>query len=865
MSVLRVTLSELKRLSGGILPKLVLLSMTLIPLLYGGIYLYANWDPYNSVDEVSGALVMEDTGAKDSSGKQVNTGETVANQLKESGDFDWQDVETRDEAVKAVADGDLEFALVIPQDFSKNLQSTAAIKPDADGKVKDLDPQSAGIEIITNDANNYILTNIVKTAGTAVRDSVASEVGDQTANTLLASFTDIHSNVEQAADGAAEVSDGSVQLKSALDQIKDGTSSLSDGAVSLKDGTSTLSDGSQKLVDGQQQLADGSSTLATGADSLKQGASDAHSGAAQLADGSSKLYAGTQTFSDGADALKDGTSQLSDGAAQLKTGTSDLSAGADTLSAGTSDLATGADQLAQGTGELNSKLQKSGLNDVASGLSAVCKDLSQQSATGAGDLTQKVSEQVAANVKTQLDPLVAAGTLTQQQADQILAQVTSEPAKTDLTNLNQAALGAVDEKLGSLGSSCATDGTSTLATDITSLTGAVSQINDGAQALKDGSSSVNDGAGKLAGGARDLKTGAASLSDGADQAKQGAADLSDGAQKIEDNTKTLSEGAAALAGGTQKLADGSSTLATGANDLAEGEKTALDGQKNLAGGAEKLDSGAGELADGATALNDGAGKAQTGAGDLSSGAGQLSSGLADGEKKIPSLNEDQRKDTASTMSNPVNLDRTSLASGSNYGEGMGPFFMVLALWIGALMLVQTMRPENLRALASNAPSSRINLGSWGPFALVGVLQTLLLFAVVKWALGFDMAHPWLVFFFLGFVSLVYTAIIYGLVSLLGAPGKLVALVILIIQLVTAGGMMPYETLPHSIRWLHHVLPMGWALGGVRRLIYDIDLQAVPLHLAVLALWGVLGLLLGYLGTRKNRTWTLKTLNPEISV
>lgn len=44
MSVVRVALVELKRLTSGVLPVLVLLAMSCIPLLYGSLYLYGNWD-----------------------------------------------------------------------------------------------------------------------------------------------------------------------------------------------------------------------------------------------------------------------------------------------------------------------------------------------------------------------------------------------------------------------------------------------------------------------------------------------------------------------------------------------------------------------------------------------------------------------------------------------------------------------------------------------------------------------------------------------------------------------------------------------------------------------------------------------------
>lgn len=867
MGILRVTLSELKRLTAGILPKLVLLAMACIPLLYGGIYLYANWDPYGTVDEVPGALVMQDAGAENSSGEHVNTGQEVADNLKESADFQWHDVQTRDEAVEKVANGDYSFALIIPSDFSKNLQSAGSFKPDDNGNVGEIDPESAGIEVITNDANNYILTSIVNRAGTAVRDTVASKVGNETANQLLASFTTIHSNISDAADGAQELDEGSVKLTDALDQVKDGSSSLANGTLTLKDGTIQLRDGSGRLVDGQKQLVDGSGQLAQGADKLSSGVSDASSGAQQLADGSAKLYGGTQQLSTGASDLAAGTQKLSDGGHTLSDSTGQLSTGASDLANGTGDLASGASQLADGTAELNQKIQDSGIGKVGEDLNKVCADLSsaENSPNGAAQLTDDVTARLHSDMQAQLAPLVADGTLTQEQADQILGRITSEQTKADLTTVNQNALDKISDGLDRLGSSCAIDGTSAIGGKIGELTSGVAQLNDGAHKISEGAAAAHDGATKLSDGASKLNDGAQQLSAGIDSANDGAHKLASGSKELETNTGKLADGAAKLAGGTLQLSDGSSTLAAAAHQLNDGQQSALAGTQDLANGAAKLDDGATDLHDGAVKLDDGTGKVQSGAQDLSDGANQLHTGLSDGVKKIPSLNESQQNAVADTMSNPVDLHDTSLASGDVYGEGMGPFFMVLALWIGALMLVQTMRPENTRALASNTNSARITVGAWGPFAVVGILQTILLYAVVDWVLGFDFAHPFWVFVFLGLVSLVYTAIIYGFVALLAAPGKLLALIVLIIQLVTAGGMMPYQTLPESIRWLHYVLPMGWALSGVRRLAYGIDLGAMPGIIAVLLLWGFIGLLLGYIGTRRSRTWTLKTLNPEIAV
>ena len=125
MTVLRVALVELKRLTSGVLPVLVLIAMSCIPLLYGALYLYGNWDAYGHVNGIVGALVVEDEGATDSSGQQVNTGAEVKKNLLDAGTFAWRQVPTREEAVDGVEKGTYDFALVIPKNFSRNLQSAA--------------------------------------------------------------------------------------------------------------------------------------------------------------------------------------------------------------------------------------------------------------------------------------------------------------------------------------------------------------------------------------------------------------------------------------------------------------------------------------------------------------------------------------------------------------------------------------------------------------------------------------------------------------------------------------------------------------------------------------------------------------------
>ena len=854
MSVVRVALVELKRLTSGVLPVLVLLAMSCIPLLYGSLYLYGNWDAYGNVNGIVGALVVEDEGAKDASGNDLNTGADVKKSLLDAGTFDWKSVETRDKAVQGVSDGTYDFALVIPKDFSARLVSTGSFKPDEKGNTGPINPQAAGLEIITNDANNYVLTNIVTKAGTAVRDSVASKVGDKTANTLLASFTTIHGKMNEAADGADKINANTVKLSDAMTQLADGTGTLNDGAVKLADGSEQLVDGSGRLIEGQNKLADGSSQLADGAGTLNQGAGKVNDGAVKLADGSS-------TLANGASDAHNGASQLADGSAALANGTGSLKKGAN-------DLAQGAQQVADGTHSLKNALDQDGVRQLPGTLTAMCQNLnsidtSAPSGDFGTDLSNTVVSKVAEDTRQKLAPLVESGSISQETADAIVANINSEQTKSAVASANDQALKNHLAQHGQAGSdvlaklqtlkndNCVATGESAAAQKLSTLIDGVDKLDSGATAVAQGAGTLRDGITKL-------DSGATTLADG-------SAKLADGTGKVADGASTLNNGASQLADGTGELKNGTGNLHNGAQQLADGEKEAVDGQNKLHEGATTLQDGSSQLADGTGKLNSSTGQIADGTGQLKDGTGQLSTGLQNGTRQIPNLNEEQQKDVASVMSSPVDLEHSSLANGRNYGEGMGPFFMCLALWIGGLMLVQTLRPLNNRALASKAPTARIILGSWLPFGLIGIAQAVLMFAAVKFGLGFQMAHPWLAFLFLCFVATIFTLFIHGVVVFFGSPGKLIALIIMILQLITAGGTMPYETLPHAMRWMHDFFPMGYAVTGMRRLSYGINESSLMPIMMYLLLWGAAGLVLGYLGTRRDRIWSLKKLIPEITV
>ena len=774
MTILRLALSELKRMTRGTLPKLALIAVTCVPLLYGALYLYANWDPQGNLDKVTAAVVNLDEGGEQD-GEVTRVGDDVIESLHEDGTFSWAHLDSTAEAAATVASGEYAFALILPEDF------TAALLSPEDFQ----DPAKANIELLTNDANNFMVSNFANTLASEVRNSVAQEVGTETAAAMIAGFVDVHGSLNEAADGAR--------------QLYDGTLSLGDGVLTLADGTTTLVDGGRQLAAGTGELHSGAAQLSGGLHELNQGQSRLRDGSRELAAGSSQLQSGSAQLSDGLDQLKQRTATLPQSVAQLDEGARKAKDAADQLALGSQQVADGNQQLAT----------------TADDAIEVINQLQEDTTTR----LQEAKDQSTAL----LDELVANGTLTPEQAEAIETQLSQSIGNSSLSTRLQEQIKQVNTGLGTL----------------------QSQLNQ----LADGSQEVADGNAKLA-------TGLGTLSEGTGQLNKAVPGLVDGISS-------------AAAGGSE-LADGASDLSTGAATLADGQQAALEGTGQAVTGADALREGADELKDGSYALRDGLVQLSDGVGELSNGAhelqdgsDELATGLGEGADEVPNPDAPTSDQLADVIGEPITLTNAKQAEAQAYGEGLAPFFMTLATFIGVLILTQVMRPVTRRALASNGRSWKIALGGWLPFAAIAVTQTSLLYAVVRFGLGLQTAHPWLTWGLFVLAALCFSALVQGIFALLGTAGKFVVLVLMVLQLVTAGGTFPWETLPDSLHIVHQILPMGNVVVGMRHLMYGADLGVLSAIAGSLLGYTLLGLLISLMAVHKNKTWTLKTLQPEL--
>ncbi|WIK60049.1 YhgE/Pip family protein [Dermabacter hominis] len=348
------------------------------------------------------------------------------------------------------------------------------------------------------------------------------------------------------------------------------------------------------------------------------------------------------------------------------------------------------------------------------------------------------------------------------------------------------------------------------------------ELVDGINQLATGANTLDDGLGKLSNGAGDLTNGTGRLADGTSQLKDGTGTAYAGASTLADGASKLDAASGKLNDGAQRLATGSSDLTTGAGKLQDGAIKLDGGIGKLNDGAVKLHDGSIKLNDGAVKLNDGLGKLNDGAtelggglGKLKDGANELHDGLADGVEQVPNYSTSEKDHLASVASQQVDLSKHRLHEVESYGYGLGPYFMTLSLWIGALAFFLVFPALSGRRVGSNMPAAMVALASYLPGALVSVLQSVLMVSTVHFLVGIDMMRLGQAFLISFIASLTFMALNQALVACFGPVGRFMSLIFTVLQLASAGATYPIETTPKFFQIISPYLPFTSVVNALR--------------------------------------------------
>ena len=227
---------------------------------------------------------------------------------------------------------------------------------------------------------------------------------------------------------------------------------------------------------------------------------------------------------------------------------------------------------------------------------------------------------------------------------------------------------------------------------------------------------------------------------------------------------------------------------------------------------------------------------------------------------------------AVALAAPVGVTTIAVYPVENFGSQMAPFYTALALWVGSVLMIISIRSdvttENVvEGLDSSHPAveyfkrHRVGLGEgflgrYMIFGLLALTQATIMCLGLLFFVKIQHVHPWL-FMFTGWaIALVFSFLLYTFIATFGNAGKALGVLFLVLQITGAGGSFPLDILPSFFRAISPYLPATHGITALRAAIAGYSgseyLDAMLL-LGVFALFAaVLGLGLRPLLIKNNR-------------
>lgn len=314
-----------------------------IPALYALIYLSSVRDPGAHTGELRAAIVNLDQGL-DYRGQAVNMGQDIVATLKQKRTFGFIDYRVEEDAKRAVRQGDLGFALIIPRDFSANA-------------VPGNEAAGGRLVMYVSEGNNYNGANLAKRFASELGHQVNINLNEKRWSLVLSTATGSIDKVGQLRKGVASLKDGAHRLEDGLAKAESGSKSLASGADGVGNGVGQLTDGVKQLGAGLRTM-DQQRPAAQDLAALKAGATELVTGHAALGQGLQELQTGAQKLAEGGGKLRDETKGIPIVGGRIAEGAGQLAAGATQLAGGLQGARTGQSQLAEGSQRLNAGLGK---------------------------------------------------------------------------------------------------------------------------------------------------------------------------------------------------------------------------------------------------------------------------------------------------------------------------------------------------------------------------------------------------------------------------------------------------------------------------------------------------------------------------
>ena len=193
------------------------------------------------------------------------------------------------------------------------------------------------------------------------------------------------------------------------------------------------------------------------------------------------------------------------------------------------------------------------------------------------------------------------------------------------------------------------------------------------------------------------------------------------------------------------------------------------------------------------------------------------------------------KQQAEFFANPVKLQENKLYHIENYGSAMTPFYTVLSIWVGSLLMSSLLTTKVEDEEKKYKPYEKY-FGRGLLFVIISLFQTLIITLGDMYVLGTQATSPYRFVVYALLISLLFSSIIYTIVCILGNVGKAVCIVLLVLQLGSSGGTFPIQMTSEFFQALYPKVPFTYSIGLLREAVGGVYIPAVERDIKILFIY-----------------------------
>ncbi|MGG2016940.1 YhgE/Pip family protein [Bacillus sp. S10(2024)] len=829
----------------------IIIGLTILPSLYAWFNIEASWDPYGNTKDVPIAITNEDKGAN-LRGKDINIGKEVVDSLKKNKNLGWKFVDEKT-AIHGVKHGDYYASITIPKDFSEKIAT-----------VLDENPQKPEIQYYVNEKVNAIAPKITSKGASGIVEEIGKNFVKTANGEIFKIFNELGIDLETNLPSIEKVKDLVFKLEAQMPEINKVVDTALTDAGTAQDLVKTAQDTMPKvesiIQDSQQLTKDVDSFFAANDQTLDEAPAAIKRDltyAKKAADSTAQI---TDLLKDplknvNKETMKEQIKSVQNTANTIKEVSQKISGYTDKAKeelnkvdpAKVKEMVEGIEQLSAFGIEQTELLMKMVQNsDIPQ------KDKLMSSLNVLNEEFAKINVAAKKAVEAANDPKKNKQTI-ENALNQIDSAAKGIVGLTDgIIDITNKLMNILDNGVGDKGTLEAMkqglyDTQSQLQKGINLIDGIIPVLNSADKLAGDAGKTtnipetvaqLNDAKGKMQKGINATNKMLDFINSGKLPSKEDIdgvnAAAKDASQEIGDilaryDSEIVPSFNDAIVKTKRINKNTADVLNTANAKLPDVKKLLEDASKGLVLGKDKVEKVKAELPEAEKKIKEIANKIR-----------EFES-QEDLKDIIRLLKHDVEKQS-DYFASPVNLKENKLYPIPNYGSAMSPFYTVLALWVGALLMVSLLTVE-VHEEDAEYKSYQIYFGRFLTFLTVGLAQAFIVAMGDMFILGTYVVDKFWFVLFSMLIAGVFVCIVYSLVSVFGNIGKSMAIVLLVLQVAGSGGTFPIQMTPKFFQALYPFLPFTYAIRIIRETVGGMLWGIVWKDLLVLCIWVVVMLII----------------------